>query len=349
MLLLFLYLFIALFFSFLCSILEASLLSITPAYIGSKINEGKSYATSLKRLKMQIDLPLSAILTLNTFAHTLGAAGVGAQAQKIWGNQYLSLVSGGLTLIILIFSEIIPKTLGATYWKRLAKFTTISLKILIYSPLYPFIYLSKFITQLLNPNKEESFLSLAEFQAIAERGIKEGLFVEEESKILMNLLRFNRITARDIMTPRTILIAAEETLSIEDFYNHTSELNVSRIPVYDETIDNITGYVLKDELLQNIINNAGSNSLKQIRREIITVNEKMPIIKLFNKLIVAKEHIAILVGEYGETAGIVTTEDIIETLLGIEIMDEQDNIEDMQKQARRNWESRAKRMGLLEK
>src|SRR6056297_2326337 len=163
MLLLFVYLFVALFFSFLCSTLEASLLSITPSYIGSKVNEGKKYAIRLKKLKDNIDVPLSAILTLNTFAHTLGAAGVGAKAQNIWGNEYVSLVSVLLTLSILIFSEIIPKTIGAVYWKDLAKFTSIALLILIYSPLYPFIILTNFITRILNKNKQQSFLSLSEF------------------------------------------------------------------------------------------------------------------------------------------------------------------------------------------
>jgi CBS domain containing-hemolysin-like protein len=182
---------------------------------------------------------------------------------------------------------------------------------------------------------------------MAEQGVQEGLFKEEESKILLNLMKFNKIIVKSIMTPRTIMVTASEDSTIEEFYNSTKEIKVSRIPVYKEHIDNITGYILKDELLQNMINNAGDNSLKQIRRSIFVVNEQMPIIKLFYKLINQKEHIAIVVGEYGETAGIVTMEDIIETLIGIEIMDEQDDIADMQKQARRNWENRVKRMGLI--
>src|SRR6056297_2019064 len=206
MVLLILYLFIALFFSFLCSLLEAGLLSITPSYIAARVNENKSYARTLKRFKKDIDLPLAAILTLNTFAHTIGAAGVGAQAQKLWGNEYLSVSSAVLTLLILIFSEIIPKTIGANFWKKLAPFTARALIILIYSPLYPFIILSKFITKILNKNKGSAVLSRAEFQAMAEIGVQEGIFKKEESQILMNLMKFNNIVAKSIMTPRTVVV-----------------------------------------------------------------------------------------------------------------------------------------------
>ncbi len=345
--LLFLYLFIALFFSFLCSILEASLLSTTPSYIRSKINEGKKYAKTLRSFKDNIDLPLAAILTINTAAHTLGSAGVGAQAQQIWGNEFVSLISILLTLSILIFSEIIPKTLGALYWKSLAQFTSNSLLVMIYSPLYPIIILSKFLSSILKRRNQDSVLSRAEFQAMAEKGIEEGLFQNEESLILKNFIKFNNIIVKSIMTPRTIIIAADEDMKIKSFYNSISEINVSRIPVYYEDIDNITGFILKDELLQNIINNAGENKLKTIKRDILVVNENLPIIKLFYRLINKKVHIANVVGEYGETVGIVTMEDIIETLIGIEIMDEQDDVEDMQLQARKNWEERMKRMGLI--
>lgn len=348
MLTLLLYLFIALFFSFLCSLLEAALLSITPSFIAAKVNENKSYARTLKRFKEEIDLPLAAILTLNTFAHTIGAAGVGAQAQKIWGNEYLSITSAVLTLLILIFSEIIPKTLGASLWKKLAPFTARALVILIYSPLYPVIILSKFITKILNKNKDSAVLSRAEFQAMAEIGVQEGIFKKEESKILMNLMKFNNIVVKSIMTPRTVVLSASEEDTIKDFFETRDKVRVSRIPIYNENIDNITGYVLKDDLMQNMIEKKWDKQLKTLGRNIMVVNEKMPIIRLFYKLIQEKEHIAMVVGEYGEMSGIVTMEDVIETLLGTEIMDELDNIEDMQQQAMKIWERRAKRLGLIE-
>jgi CBS domain containing-hemolysin-like protein len=343
-----LYLFVALFFSFLCSLLEAALLSITPSFIAARVNENKSYARTLKRFKEEIDTPLAAILTLNTFAHTIGAAGVGAQAQRIWGNEYLSVTSAVLTLLILILSEIIPKTIGASLWKKLAPFTARTLVVLIYSPLYPFIILSKFITRILNKNKGSAVLSRAEFQAMAEIGVQEGIFKKEESQILMNLMKFNNIVVKSIMTPRTVVLSASEDDTIKDFFETRDKVRVSRIPIYNENIDNITGYVLKDDLMQNMIEKKWDKHLKTLGRNIMVVNEKMPIIRLFYKLIQEKEHIAMVVGEYGEMSGIVTMEDVIETLLGAEIMDELDNIEDMQQQAMKIWERRAKRLGLIE-
>lgn len=347
MVLLILYLFIALFFSFLCSMLEASLLSTTPSFIAAKVNENKSFGRTLKRFKDNVDFPLAAILTLNTFAHTIGAAGVGAQAQEIWGNEYLSLTSGVLTILILILSEIIPKTIGASYWKQLAPFTAKTLLVLIYSPLYPFIILSKFITKILNKNKQETVLSRAEFQAMAEIGVEEGIFEKEESKILMNLMKFNYIVVKSIMTPRTVVLAASEESTIEDLFETSDRIRVSRIPIYKENIDNVTGYVLKDDLMEYMIEKRSEIQLKNLSRNLMVVNEKMPIIRLFYKFIQEKEHIAMVVGEYGEMSGVVTMEDVIETLLGAEIMDELDNVEDMQKQAMLIWEKRAKRLGLI--
>src|SRR6056297_1763063 len=348
MVLLILYLFIALFFSFLCSLLEASLLSITPSFLAARVNENKAYGKTLKRFKDNVDLPLAAILTLNTFAHTIGAAGVGAQAQEIWGSEYLSLISAVLTIIILIFSEIIPKTIGASYWKKLAPFTAKTLLILIYSPLYPFIIMSKFITKILNKNKQDDVLSRAEFQAMAEIGVQEGIFEKEESRILMNLMKFNNIVVKSIMTPRTVVVAAPEDSTIEGFFEASERIRVSRIPIYKDNIDNVTGYVLKDDLMEYMIDKRSEIQLKSLSRNLMVVNEKMPIIRLFYKFIQEKEHIAMVVGEYGEMSGIVTMEDVIETLLGTEIMDELDNIEDMQKQAMKIWQRRAKRLGLID-
>ncbi|MBS3768986.1 MAG: hemolysin family protein [Bacteroidales bacterium] len=347
MTLLIVYLLIALFFSFLCSLLEAALLSITPSFIAARVNENKSYAKSLKKFKEEVDLPLSAILTLNTFAHTIGAAGVGAQAQKVWGNEYLSITSAVLTILILIFSEIIPKTLGASFWKKLAPFTARTLTVLVYSPLYPFIILSKFVTKILNKQKGSAILSRAEFQAMAEIGVQEGIFKKEESQILMNLMKFNNIVVKSIMTPRTVVLSASEDTTVKNFFEKHEKIRVSRIPIFRENIDNISGYVLKDDLMQNMIENKWEIQLKYLSRNIMVVNEKMPIIRLFYKLIQQKEHIAMVVGEYGEMSGIVTMEDVIETLLGTEIVDELDNIEDMQKQAMQIWERRAKRLGLI--
>jgi CBS domain containing-hemolysin-like protein len=341
-----LYLSSALILSFLCSMLEASLLSTTHSFIGSKINEGKFYGKIFKKFKENIDLPLSAILTLNTAANTLGAAGVGAEAQKLWGNEIVSLVSILLTLAILFFSEIIPKTIGANYWRNLAAFTAVTLTILIYSPLYPFIFIGQKVTSLINRNKKSTLFSRAEFLAMVERSVSQGLFKEEESKILLNLIRFNKVEVKNIMTPRTMVIATNENVTIKKFYDSMNEIPVSRIPIYNEKIDTITGFVLKDDIMESLINNEGENILKTLRRDILFVNEQMPIIKFFSKLIDDKKHIAVVLGEYGETVGIATMEDVIETLLGTEIVDETDNITDLQLQARKNWEQRIKKLGL---
>ncbi len=347
MLLLLLYLFVALFFSFLCSVLEAVLLSITPSYIGALINKGKKAGYRLQSLKHTIDRPLSAILTLNTFAHTIGAAGVGARAQHIWGKEYVSVVSALLTLLILIFSEIIPKTLGATYWKQLAPLSAPLLNILIYSPLYPFIRLSNFISGLLQKDTVSHSLNRSEIEALAEKGVQEGVFDSKESGVLLNLMKFNQIHVKNTMTPRTILIAASQDQTVREFHDAHPNLRVSRIPVYHHTIDAITGFVLKDDILQHIIDRKDEQPLSAIRREIPMVPEYMPLMKVFYKLVNLSTQIAVVVGEHGETRGVVTMEDVIETLVGTDIMDEQDSIQNMQQQARKNWEKRVQHMGLI--
>lgn len=338
--LLLLYLAIALFFSFLCSIMEAVLLSVTPSYVGILLQEGKQAGRDLQNFKENIDRPLAAILTLNTFAHTLGAAGVGAQAQVIWGEEYLTIISTVLTIIILIFSEIIPKTLGANYWQQLTPLTVKTLKVMIYSPLYPIIILSQFITRWLKTDKGRSVLSRADFTAMAEIGRKEGIFREDESKIISNLLRFNKILVKNIMTPRTVVEAAPENMSIKDFFEARGDINFSRIPIYQENIDQISGYVLKNEVLIQLVKGQGESPLKEISRPMVVVPTNMPILELFNKLMKDKNHIALVTDEYGGTNGIVTVEDIIETLLGMEIMDEMDKIEDMQLFAKESWRKR---------
>ncbi len=346
--LLFTYLAIALFFSFLCSVLEASLLSTTHIFINMKIKEGKKYAKTLDKYKRNIDLPLSTILTLNTFAHTIGAAGVGSQAQKIWGEEYLTVVSIVLTLIILIVSEIIPKTLGALYWKRLSKFTVIALKIMIYSPLYPFIILTNFITKTLRRNQSVNpLISKTEFRAITDSVIEEGIIDEEESQLLHNLMKFRLINVRSIMTPQVVVVSAQENTTIEDFYESYEDISFSRIPIYRNELNDFTGFVLKDEIMEKIIDEEGHQPLKIIKRPIKIVNEEMPIIKLFYKLIDLKAHIAMVVDEYGMVSGLVTMEDVFETLIGLEIVDEMDSVEDMQALARKNWEERARKLGLI--
>ena len=197
--------------------------------------------------------------------------------------------------------------------------------------------------------KDKSVFARSDFVALAEIGKKHGVLEESESKIIMNLLRFNRIKVKDIMTPRTVVISANEDMLIQDFHNNHEDLRFSRIPLYADTQDHVTGYFLKDELLLNIINKNGDKPLKIIKRSLHMANVDTPIPILFNRLMEAREHMALVMDEFGGVAGIVTMEDLIETLLGLEIVDELDNVEDMQAFARRNWEKRAKKIGLIEK
>lgn len=346
--LLLLYLGIALFFSFLCSILEAALLSTTPVFIQVKLKEGKKFAKRLDHYKKNIDLPLSAILTLNTFAHTIGAAGVGTQVQEVWGKEYLTIASIILTLIILIGSEIIPKTLGALYWQRLSRFTVAALRVMIYSPLYPFIVLTNFITRRMRVGKNyKTGISATEFRAITDSVIMEDILEDEESRILQNLMKFKDILVENIMTPQIVVQAEDESVSIQEFYDKNPEMPFSRIPVYQGELNHFTGFVLKDEVMEMIIEKRGKESLKSIARPITPVNEETPIVRLFSKLMERKAHIAIVVDEYGMVSGLVTMEDLFETLIGLEIVDEMDDVEDMQLLARKTWEVRAKKLGLI--
>jgi magnesium and cobalt exporter, CNNM family len=340
---------ISIIFSFLCSIWEAVLLSITPAQVEIKFQEGKKLGKQLKKFKENIDQPLAAILTLNTVAHTIGAIGVGHQAGVLFGSSILTtfVIPVLMTLAILILSEIIPKTLGANYWKELMPFTVKSLNIIIFL-LYPLVWVSQLITKWLKKDKDKSVFSRADFSAMTEIGDKEGIFKHGESRIIRNLLSFNTILAKDIMTPRTVAKVAREDQMIKDFFEENKNLRFSRIPVYKETKDDINGFFLKDDLLTNIINGNEDAQLKDIIRKIHIVSEQLPIPTLFNHLMENREHIALVVDEFGGMAGIVTMEDVIETLLGMEIMDEFDNIEDMQKLARKNWEKRAEKLGLID-
>ncbi|MEA3463289.1 MAG: CNNM domain-containing protein [Bacteroidota bacterium] len=348
MALLLIYLGIALLFSFLCSILEATLLSTSSVFINMKLKEGRKYARRLDHYKKNIDLPLSAILTLNTFAHTFGAAGVGSQVQELWGIKYISLASVILTIIILIGSEIIPKTLGAIYWKELSRFTVVSLRVMIYSPLYPFIILTNFVTRRLRKGRSgKSGISEPEFWAITDSVIEDGVMDDEESRILQNLMKFKHIMVKSIMTPQIVIQAAEEETSIDVFYEENQDLPFSRIPLYQQELNQFSGFVLKDEVMEMIIEKKGKKPLKSIARPITAVNEDTPIIRLFSRLIERKAHIAIVVDEYGMVSGLVTMEDLFETLIGLEIVDEMDDVEDMQVLARKTWEARAKKLGLI--
>lgn len=343
-------------FSFLCSVWEAVLLSITPSFSKNLAREGNSTGVFFEEVKKDIDKPLSAILTLNTIAHTVGAIGVGAQAGKLFGTNsfdilgislsYESLIAGGMTLAILILSEIIPKTIGANNWKSLAGFTANSLKILLFV-LAPFVWVSQLITRSLKRNKDESVLSRSDFEAMTHTVGESGEIQKSEYKIIKNLLGFESLTSEDIMTPRTVMFMADENQTIKEYYESQSKkLPYSRIPLFNESQDDITGKLLKDDLLQELVEGNGKKKLKNIKRDISFVQESMTLPHLFEVLVQKNNHLCMVVDEYGMTQGLVTMEDLIETLFGKEIMDETDNISDLQAYARKKWEQRAKNLGI---
>jgi CBS domain containing-hemolysin-like protein len=342
---------IAIVASFLCSLWEATLLSITPSFAQIKQQEASRVGALIQSFKENIDRPLAAILTLNTIAHTVGAIGVGDQAAKIWADTN-PMVTGLvvpvlMTLAILILSELIPKTIGANYWKELTPFTVRSLALVI-TLLYPLVWFSQLITRSLKKEKGKSVFSRSDFLAMAELGAMEGVIESRESGIISNLLRFDSVRAEDVMTPRMVVKKGSEACTIQSYYDANRDLRFSRIPLHQaESQDHITGYFLKDELLARLLAGDGDQPLSALKREILVVHDTSPIPDLFERFLEKGEHIALVVDEFGGMSGIVTMEDVIETLLGMEIVDEMDSAHDMQALARRNWERRARAMGLV--
>lgn len=344
MTLLIFYLVLALGISFLCSVMEAVILSVTPSFIQSQMERQKKWARSLFYYKSDIDRPLAAILSLNTIAHTVGAAGVGAQAGLVFQDLSTGIVSGVLTLLILILSEIIPKTLGATYWKALAPAVTFLLRWLQIL-MYPLILMSQGITRLLRQDKEPS-VERNEIIALADIGKQEGTLSEEEAAVLKNTINLRHLAVRDVMTPRTVMMAAHQDMTLNDFLQSDQFQRFSRIPVYNDGKDDIQGFVHKHDLLAPLNKRESNATLKDFMRDIPVVPETQSLYSLYDFLTRDNQHIALVVEEFGGTAGLVTMEDLLETLLGLEIVDEYDDTADLRKYARQRWESRARRLGI---
>ena len=345
MTLLLLYVALAVGVSYLCSIMEAVLLSITPSYVAALEDRDAAAGTRIRELKADIDRPLAAILTLNTFAHTLGAAGAGAQATIVFGSAWIGAFSVALTLVILVASEIVPKTLGAVYWRQLASPVARLLEPTIWI-LYPLVIVSQALTRLLSRGEKGARVSRAELAALARLGVEEGVFEKQESRILQSLFRFNELTARDVMTPRTVMVAFPKDTPLQEIADR--DLPFSRIPLFERDRDHITGFVLKSDVLVALAEDRHGATAGELERPILTVPDTLPLPRLFERLMERQEHIAIVVGEYGGTAGLATVEDVVETLLGMEIVDEADTEHDMQAAARAQWRERAARLGLLD-
>ncbi|MEJ2489177.1 MAG: hemolysin family protein [Sulfurovaceae bacterium] len=319
------YLFIALFLSFICSVLEAVLLSSTNSYIESLSKQKYSPNIEyIKKLKLNIDRPISSILIVNTFAHTIGAAGVGAQAQLLFGSKWQALVAFILTLLILYFSEIIPKTIGALYWKKLLSPSAFFIKWLIRLT-YPLVWFSGIITNFISNGKEkEGNFSRDEIMAMVAMGEKEGSILSKESHLLKN------IKSEDVMTPRSVVFALSADTKVEEAIEDDRMYIHSRIPIYEDTIDNVIGFVLSQAILEESIEERNGTLMKDIALDIHRVSENIPISTLIDQFVKRKTHLFLVHDNYGQTAGIVTLEDVFEALLGVEIVDEMDEVEDMQ-------------------
>lgn len=340
------YVSIALICSFFCSMAEAVLLSLTSPYIASLEQKGRTSGNILRKLKEDVNRPLAAILTLNTIANTFGAVGAGAQAAAVFGSHSVGITSALMTLAILVFSGIIAKTIGASYWRTLGPAVARPLRWSVWV-LYPFVLMSCGMTRGVSSSPGLKGFSREEFAALADLGAQEGQLAVKESRILKNLFHFRSSTIKDIMTPRTVVFALQENMTIAEFFEQHHQTPFSRIPIYNRDRDDITGFVLKDDIFLAQARGLQNARLHEYKREIKLVRSTFPVSELFEFLLDARAHIALVVDEYGGMEGIVTLEDVVETLLGLEIVDEADKTVDMQALARSLWEKRARRIGLI--
>ena len=325
------YFFLALGVSFICSLLESVILSVTHSHIGTLVKSNPSKGKLLQRLKDDINRPLAAILTLNTIANTVGAAGMGAQALHVYGSHAVAAASAILTFSILIFSEILPKTLGAYFCRSLAIPSAYVIRALMVIT-FPFVWLSNTLSSAINSNEDR--VSREEITAMAEMGEDEGSIDEHESDIIENLFRLKEIQIEDILTPRSVIYAFEDIQTVGKIMDSNDDIIFSRIPVFHDNIDNVIGMVYKDTVLETMADDFFEKTMADLVEPVETVYEKESVESVLNKFTKNRSHMFIVKDEFGGTTGIVTLEDCIETLLGVEIMDESDEVADMRKLAK---------------
>lgn len=342
------YVALALVVSFLCSILEAVLLSVTPAHLAVLEKQQHPAAARLQRLKADVDRPLAAILSLNTIAHTVGAAGAGAQAARVFGDAAVGIFSGILTLLILVLTEIIPKTLGAVHWKRLAPLVARVLAGLI-TAMAPLVWLAQALTRLLTPGRRNQVVSREEIQAIAEVGERAGVMAAGESRVLANLLQLRMVRVRDIMTPAAHVLSLPAAMRVGEALEAVPSLHFSRIPLREagDGREGFPHYVLKDEILQAAARDEHDRPLSDLQRELLAVPDGLTLPEVFDRMLERREHIALAHDGEGGMTGVVTMEDAVETLLGLEIFDEVDDATRIQERARAHWEERMRRLGRI--
>lgn len=332
------YLAIAIGVSFLCSVLEAVLLSVTPSFVETLKSEKPEKAKRLVAVKQRLDESLSSILILNTFAHTMGAAGVGSQAMQVFGKQWETLIAVLLTLAILYFSEIIPKTLGATFWRKLALPAAITI-IWLTRLVYPLVWVSTRLTKLFGKNKQNE-ITREEIIALASLGHKDGTLFTQENTYLNNLLSMRNIRTEDILTPRSVVHMLHADLTVTEALNASQTAQFTRMPVYRADVDDVIGKVIRADLFEAERNGSGQKKLHDLAKNIFKVSEKLPVQQLIDLFIRQKAHLFLVEDEFGQTVGVVTLEDAIETLLGREIVDERDTVEDLQAYARSRYRER---------
>lgn len=334
MFLLLLYIFIALGFSFICSIAEAVILSLSSAYISVLEKNGHPSGALLKKQVSDINRPLAAILSLNTIAHTMGAAGAGAQAAVVFGDAYLGIASAVLTLLILVFSEIIPKTLGATYWRQLAPATAYFLKYLMIV-LWPLVQMAQKMTSRMHDESPLVGLNRDELSAMAALSFEEGQIAAREATVMQNLLSLKQLKVRQAMTHRTVVFSLPETMTVAEFLHKHAEVSFSRIPIYEDgEPEKISGYVLKSDLLLAYARGNTDRELKTYQKNMVTILSSMSLAKAFTPLHLQRGNMLLIVDEYGGLEGVLTVEDLVETLFGIDIIDESDQVVSMRKLAR---------------
>ncbi len=338
MTLLILYLLLTMGISFLCSLLESVLMSTPISYISMREDEGDRNAALFMKMKTDPDRPLSAILSLNTIANTLGAAAVGHQATLLTGEHWFGIISAVMTILILVFSEIVPKTIGTSHWKSLLGLSKV-MQFLIYL-MYPVVWLIEKLHDSITDDEPDTTISREEVSAMANIGEEEGVIDNTENKVIQNIIKLDDIKAYDVMTPRVVAAIAPESMTLRQFYKRDNLSHNSRIPVYAESPEFITGYILRYDVLEQLAEDKFDVRLGSIKRKIAAFHEETSVSDIWESLLKTKDQIALIIDDYGCFQGLITLEDIIETIQGVEIIDENDTVTDMQQYARERWRKR---------
>ena len=338
MTLLIIYLLLTMGISFLCSLLESVLMSTPISYVTMREDEGDRNAARFMKLKTEPDRPLAAILSLNTIANTLGAAAVGHQATQLSGDYWFGIISALMTLLILVFSEIVPKTIGTSHYKDLLWLSGIMQFLTVI--LFPLVWLFELLRKSISDDEPDTGISREEVSAMANIGEEEGVIDNSENKVIQNIIKLDDIKAYDVMTPRVVAAIAPEYMTLKQFYKQEELSHNSRIPVYADSPEFITGYIMRYDVLENLAEDKFDMRLRSIKRKIAAFHEETSVSDIWESLLKSRDQIAVIIDDYGCFQGIITLEDIMETILGMEIIDENDTVTDMQQYARERWMKR---------